>query len=167
DEPALNGEPTRRPGGGARLLLLIASLAGFSEVFSRGFPPAARDRLPVLALALLLALLAAWRPDRCLVVFSFVAPLSGLGDRLFGGPDAIAWPVLLFAGFASGWTFRFLYDFASSPDPSRADRVLRSLTAVWALGALLAAVRARTLWAFFRGLHLRAVNVEGLADAAA
>ena len=79
----------------------------------------------------------------------------------------MAWPVLLFAGFAAGWTFRFLYDFESAPDPSRADRVLRCLTAVWVLAALLSIMRARTLWAAVHGLGLRAVNVEGLLDAAA
>lgn len=163
----MNGEPTRRPGGGARLLFLTASLVGFYEILSRGFAPAARDRLPVLALAVLSALLAAWRPERGLIVFSFVAPLAGLGGRFFGGADAIAWPLLLFAGFACGWTFRFLYDFESAPDPSRADDVLRALTGVWLLGTLVAVVRARTLWALLRGLHLRAVNFEGLADAAA
>ncbi|HEY3202261.1 MAG TPA: O-antigen ligase family protein [Thermoanaerobaculia bacterium] len=163
----MSSEPTRRPGGGVRLLLLLATLAGFFEVFSRGFPPAARARLPILVVALGLALLAAWRPQRGLLVFSFLFPLAGLGDRVFGGADAIAWPVLLFTGFAAGWTFRFLYDFESGPDPSRVDATLRALAAVWLLATLYAVVRARTLWALLHGLKLRAVNGEGLLDAAA
>ncbi len=163
----MNGEPARRPGGVARLAALAAAAVGFFAVFSLGFPPAARDRLPVLLVALALALAAAWNPARGLVAFSFLFPLSGLGDRAFGGADAVAWPVLLFAGFAAGWTFRFLYDFESLPDPSRVDRVLRALTAVWGLAALLSVARARTLWAALHGLGLRAVNVEGLLDASA
>ncbi|MEX1244248.1 MAG: O-antigen ligase family protein [Thermoanaerobaculia bacterium] len=163
----MNGEPARRPGGAVRLLLLALVAAGFFAVFAVGFPPAARDRLPVLALALGLALLSAWNPNRGLLAFSFLFPLAGLGDRLFGGADAIAWPVLLFGGFAAGWTFRFLYDFENRPDPSRADSALRALAAVWTLAALLALARARTLWALAHGLRLRAVNVEGLLDTAA
>ena len=163
----MNGEPARRPGGVARLAALAATAAGFLAVFSVGFPPAARDRLPVLLLALALGLAAAWNPARGLVAFAFLFPLSGLGDRAFGGADAIAWPVLLFAGFAAGWTFRFLYDFENLPDPSRADRALRGLSAVWSLAAILSIVRARTLWAALHGLGLRAVNVEGLLDASA
>ena len=150
-----------------RLLLLAATLAGFFGVFSLGFPPASRDRLPLLVLALSLSLWSAWSPHRGLLLFSFLFPLAGAGDRLFGGTDAIAWPVLLFAGFAAGWTFRFLYDFESAPDPSAVDATLRALTAVWTLAALLAVIRARTLWAVARGLSLRAVNREGLLDAAA
>ena len=161
------GEPARRPGGVVRLLLLALVAAGFFAVFAVGFPPGARDRLPVLVLALALALLTAYSPHRGLLVFCFLFPLAGLGDRLFGGADAIAWPVLLFGGFAAGWTFRFLYDFESRPDPSRADPALRALAAVWTLAALLAIVRARTLWALLHGLGLRAVNVEGLLDTAA
>ncbi len=163
----MNGEPARRPGGVARLAALAATAAGFLAVFSVGFPPAARDRLPVLLLALALGLAAAWNPARGLVAFAFLFPLSGLGDRAFGGADAVAWPVLLFTGFAAGWTFRFLYDFENVPDPSRADRVLRGLSAVWSLAAILSIVRARTLWAALHGLGLRAVNIEGLLDASA
>jgi len=136
-------------------------------VFSVGFPPAARDRLPVLALALGLALAAAWSPRAGLIAFSFLFPLAGLGHRALGGADAIAWPVLLFGGFAAGWTFRFLYDFESEPDPSRADGALRAVAALWLLAALAAMLRARTLWALLHDLRLRAVNVEGLLDAAA
>ena len=163
----MNDLPARRPGGSARLLLSIASVAGFLVVFAIGFAPASRSRLPILVIALALALLSAWSRERGLVVFAFLFPLAGLGDRLFGGVDAIAWPVLLFSGLAAGWTFRFLYDFESEPDPSRADRTLRALLTVWTLAAALGVVQARTLWALLRRLSLRAVNVEGLPDAAA
>lgn len=163
----MTAEAAQRPGGGVRLCLLAAALGGFFEMFSRGFPPGSRDRLPLLALSLGMALVTAWSPQRGLALFSFLFPLAGAGDRLFGGTDAIAWPVLLFAGFAAGWTFRFLYDFESAPDPSTVDPTLRALVAVWTLATLLAVIRARTLWAFGRGLSLRAVNGEGLLDAAA
>ncbi len=163
----MNADPAQRPGGGVRLFLLLATIFGFLAVFSLGFPPAAPDRLPLLGLALTLALLAAWSPNRGLAVFAFLFPLAGAGDRFFGGADAIAWPVLLFAGFAAGWTFRFLYDFESVPEGTRVDPILRTLMAVWTLSALLAVVSARTLWALSRGLSLRAVNGQGLLDAAA
>ena len=161
------GEPGRRPGGLVRLLLLALVAAGFFTVFAVGFPPGARDRLPVLALALGLALFTAYIPSRGLLVFCFLFPLAGLADRLFGGADAIAWPVLVFGGFAAGWTFRFLYDFENREDPSRVDPALRALAVVWGLAALLAVARARTLWALLHGLGLRAVNVEGVLDTAA
>jgi O-antigen ligase len=161
------GEPARRPGGAPRLAALVATAVGFFAVFTLGFPPAARDRLPILLLALALGLVSAWNPSRGLVAFAFLFPLSGLGDRAFGGADAIAWPVLLFAGFAGGWTFRFLYDFENTPDPSRLDGALRALAAIWVVAAAAAVARGRTLWAFLHGLRLRAVNVEGLPDAAA
>jgi O-antigen ligase len=160
----VNDAPPRRPGGLARLIALLSVCAGSLAVLEVGFPPAARSRLPVLALSLALALLSAWNPARGLVVFSAVFPLAGLGDRLFGGADAIAWPILLFGGFAAGWTFRFLYDFENAPDPTRLDGTLRALSALWVLAALLSALRARTLWALVHGLGLRAVNVEGLLD---
>ncbi len=165
--PGMNEEPAQRPGGGVRLALLLAAVSGFLAVFSVGFPPAARDRLPLLVLALALALLSAWSPGRGLAVFAFLFPLAAAGARVFAGSDAIPWPILLFAGFAAGWTFRFLYDFESVADPSPVDSVLRTLTAVWAIGAALAVVTARTLWAFLRGLSLRAVNIQGLLDHAA
>lgn len=165
--PGVNDVPARRPGGVLRLLALTATAVGFFTVFSIGFPPASRDRLPVLALAGVLALVTAWDRGRGLALFAFLFPLVGLGDRLAGGADAIAWPLLVFLGLAAGWSFRFLYDFESRPDPSRADRALFALLALWCLAAALAAVRARTLWAVLRGLRLRAVNVEGLSDAAA
>ena len=160
-------EAARRPGGVVRLLLLALVAAGFLAVFAVGFPPGARDRLPVLVLALGLALVTAYSPGRGLLAFCFLFPLAGLGDRIFGGADAIAWPVLLFGGFAAGWTFRFLYDFENRPDPSRVDPALRAIAAVWTLAALLAIARARTLWVLLHGLGLRAVNVEGLLDTAA
>ena len=47
---SVNGEPAQRPGGGVRLFLLLSTVFGFLTVFSLGFPPAARDRLPLLAL---------------------------------------------------------------------------------------------------------------------
>src|SRR4030095_2718135 len=52
-------------------------------------------------------------------------------------------------------------------DPSRLDRPLRALVAVWTLGTLLAIVRVRTLWAISHGLSGRAVNSFGLPDSAA
>ncbi len=159
--------PARRPRGGTRLLLLAVTVAGFLQVLSLGFPPAAPDRLPVLVIAVGLALATAWRPERGLLAFSFLFPLAGVLDRTFGGTDALAWPVLLFAGFAAGWTFRFLYDFESAPDPSRLDGWLKALLAVWTLATILAVVRARTLWAWLEGLRLRAVNSQGLLDAEA
>jgi len=158
------GEPARRPGGAPRLAALLATVLGFASIFTLGFPPGARDRLPLLLVALALGLASAWNPARGLVAFSFLFPLSGVGDRAFGGADAIAWPVLLFAGFAAGWTFRFLYDFENTPDPSRLDKTLRALSAVWVVATVAAIARGRTLWAFLHGLRLRAVNVEGLLD---
>ena len=160
-------EPAQRPGGGVRLAFLLAAVSGFVSVFAVGFPPGARDRLPLLLLALGLALVSAWSPGRGLAVFAFVFPLAAAGARLFGGSDAFPWPVLLFAAFAAGWTFRYLYDFESVADPSPVDSVLRTLAAVWVIAAGLAVVSARTLWASLRGLSLRAVNVQGLLDHAA
>ena len=160
-------EPAQRPGGGVRLAFLLAAVSGFVAVFAVGFPPAARDRLPLLLLALGLAMASAWSPGRGLAIFAFAFPLAATGARLFGGSDAIPWPVLLFAGFAAGWTFRYLYDFESVADPSPVDSFLRTLAAVWMIAAGLAIVSARTLWAFLRGLSLRAVNVQGLLDHAA
>jgi O-antigen ligase len=159
--------PVRRPGGFARLALLGAAAAGYLEILAIGFPPASRERLPVLALSALLALSTAWNPGRGLVFFAFLAPVSALGGRLVGSADAFAWPLLLFLAMAAGWAFRFLYDFESVPDPSRADGALRALVALWAMSAALAVVCARSVWALFRGLQLRAVNVDGLPDSGA
>ena len=157
----------RRPGGAFRLAGLAAAAAAYATIFSIGFPPASRDRLPVLVLSGILALVAAWDRRAGLVALAFVVPFASLGDRLAGGADALAWPLLLFFALAGGWTFRFLYDFESRPDPSRADLAVRLLLALWTLSAGLAIVRARTLWAIARGLGLRVVDVRGVTDAAA
>ena len=157
----------RRPGLLFRLACLAAAAAAYAAIFSIGFPPGARDRLPVLALSGALALASAMDRRTGLVAFSFVMPISGLGDRLVGGVDALAWPLLLFLALAGGWTFRFLYDFESRPDPSSADGVVRLMLGLWTLSAVLAIVRARTLWAMVRGLTLRIVNVQGTTDAMA
>ncbi|HKD17426.1 MAG TPA: O-antigen ligase family protein [Thermoanaerobaculia bacterium] len=159
--------PARRPGGLARLAGLVAAVAGFLEIFAVGFPPASRERLPVLALSAVVAFAAAWNPGRGLAIFAFLAPVAGLGGRLVGGVDSFAWPLLLFLAMAAGWAFRFLYDFESLPDPSRADFPLRVLVALWAMSAALAVLSARSVWALVRGLQLRAVNVDGLPDAGA
>ena len=143
---------------------LAAAAAGYLVIFSVGFPPASRERLPVLALSAIVALAAAWDPGRGLAIFAFLAPVAGLGGRLAGGADVFAWPLLLFLAMAAGWTFRFLYDFESIPDPSRADRVLRVLVVLWTLSAALAVVSARGVWALLRGLQRRVVNVDGLPD---
>ena len=87
--------------------------------------------------------------------------------RFFGGSDPIAWPVLLFAGLAVGWTFRFIYDFESVPERPAAAGPLGSLVMIWILGTALAVVRARTLWALVHGLAGRAVNVAGLGESVA
>jgi O-antigen ligase len=165
--PVVSATTARRPGLLFRLACLAAAAAAYAVIFSIGFPPGARDRLPVLLLSGALALLAAWNRRTGLVAFSFVMPFASLGDRLVGGVDALAWPLLLFLALASGWTFRFLYDFESRPDPSRADGVMRLMLGLWTLSAGLAIVRARTLWAILRGLSLRVVNVQGTMDTAA
>jgi O-antigen ligase len=144
---------------------LAAAVAGYLEIFAIGFPPASRERLPVLALSAVVALAAAWNPGRGLAIFAFLAPVAGLGGRLAGGADVFAWPLLLFLAMAAGWTFRFLYDFESIPDPSRADRALRVLVALWSMSAALAVISARGVWALVRGLQRRVVNVDGLPDA--
>ncbi len=157
----------RRPGLLFRLAGLAAAAVAYAAIFSIGFPPGARDRLPVLVLSGALALVAAWDRRTGLLAFSFAMPFASLGDRLVGGVDAIAWPLLLFLGLAGGWTFRFLYDFESRPDRSRADGVVRLMLGLWTLSTGLAIVRARTLWAILRGLTLRVVNVQGTIDTAA
>jgi len=159
--------PARRPGTPTRFLLFLASAAGSAVVLTVGFPPGARDRLPVLLLSLALALDAVFRPSRAVRDFCYAFPVAGLFASIFGSANPVAWPVLLFCGLAAGWTFRFLYDFESVPDPSRLDRPIRVLVLLWTLGAILALVRARTLWALAHGLSGRAVNGEGLSDAAA
>ncbi|HMA19016.1 MAG TPA: O-antigen ligase family protein, partial [Thermoanaerobaculia bacterium] len=118
-------------------------------------------------LALALTLDAAFRPSRAVRDFCFAFPVAGFAASIFGSATPVAWPVLLFGGLAVGWTFRFLYDFESRPDPSRLDRSARALVALWAFAAVLALVRARTLWALLHGLRGRAVNGEGLTDVVA
>lgn len=157
----------RRPSTGARVLLLLLSVAGFALLFDLGFPPGAPDRLPVLVIALTLSLVCAERPSRGVLLFAGLFPCSGLLARLFGGTEPSAWPVLLFAGLAAGWTFRFVYDFESSGDPGPLDAPLRALLAVWALSALVAFFRAHTLWALLHGLSGRIVNGEGLPESTA
>lgn len=157
----------RRPSTGTRVLLFLLSIAASSLLFSVGFPPGAPDRLPILLIAVTLALGSAYRPERTLAIFAFLFPCSGLLARLCGGTDPTTWPALLFGGLAAGWTFRFIYDFESVPQPSRSDRTLRALVLLWVIATGLAVFRAATLWAVLRGLSGRAVNGEGLPDAEA
>jgi len=147
--------------------LFFLSVLGSGILFSIGFPPAAPDRLPVLVLAVAMALAAAWSPQRAILAFAFLFPCAGLLARLSGGADPVAWPALLFGGLAAGWLFRFIYDFESEPDPSPLDSPLSSLLLVWVLATGLALARASTLWAVFHRLTGRAVNGDGLPDAAA
>jgi O-antigen ligase len=158
---------TRSPGTGTRVLLFVASVSSGLVLLSMAFRPGASDRLPVLVIALVLALVSAGRGDRGLVAFSFLFPCTGLLARLFGGSDPLGWPLVLFAGFASGWAFRFVYNFESEPEPSDADPWLKALAGVWLLSGLVALARARTLWALWHGLSGRAVNGAGLPDAVA
>ena len=166
-EPERDSPQPRRPGTAARVLFLAASVAGFALLFGLGFPPGVPDRLPVLAIALTLAVACAQRPAGGVLVFCFLFPCAGLLARIFGGSEPSAWPVLLFAGLATGWTFRFVYDFESRPEPSRAGAPLSALLALWSLSLLVAVGRARTLWALLRGLSGRAVNGDGLTDGGA
>ena len=159
--------PARRPGTAARLLLFLLAAGGSAAVLAVGFPRGAPDRLPVLLLALALALYAVARPERALRDFCFLFPLAGLLARAFGATDAAAWPVLLFGGLAVGWSFRFLYDFESVPDPSTADGLLRAVVAIWTLATVVAIARAKTWWEVARGLTGRAVNSAGLPEASA
>jgi O-antigen ligase len=157
----------RSPGTIFRIALFLAAGAAGALLLSAGFPPGSPDRLPVLLVSVALALFTAARPARGVVLFSFLFPWAGLLARICGGRDPFTWPGLLLCGLAIGWTFRFIYDFESRPDRSRADPALRALLAVWTLGAVLACVRAWTLWALVRGLLGRAVNGEGLAASVA
>jgi len=131
------------------------------------FEPGARDRLPVLAAALALALSAARKPGAATVAFSFLFPCAGLLTRAFGGSEPLAWPLVLFAGLAAGWAFRFIYDFETPPDASPLDPMLRALTAVWILGGSLAVARAETVWGIRHRVAGRAVNGAGLPSAVA
>jgi O-antigen ligase len=168
-QPDLDPEapPARRPGTAVRLFLFLLAAGGSAAVLAVGFPRGAPDRLPVLLLALALALRAAVRPEGALRDFCFLFPLAGLLARAFGATDPVAWPVLLFGGLALGWTFRFLYDFESVPDPSTADAPLRALVAVWALATVVAIARAKTWWAVAHGFTDRTVNSAGLPETAA
>ena len=157
----------RSPGTGVRVLLFLLSVAGAGVLYGVGFAPAAPDRLPVLVIAVGLALTAAWRPAWAIVAFAFLFPCAGLLTRLSGGMDPVAWPALLFGGLAAGWSFRFIYDFDSRPEPSTLDRPLRALILLWTLATALAVARAATLWAALRGLTGRVVNGEGLPDSVA
>lgn len=157
----------RTPGTGVRILLFLLSVSGSAVLLMLGFPPGVPDRLPVLAIALVLAILSAQRPERGILLFSFLFPCAGLLVRLFGGTDPTTWPALLFGGLATGWSFRFIYDFESVPNRSRLDRPLAALLLVWVLSVLLALARADTLWALLHGLAGRTVNGEGLLDAEA
>ncbi|HEY7114186.1 MAG TPA: O-antigen ligase family protein [Thermoanaerobaculia bacterium] len=165
-EPAVAGE-TRTPGTLARVLLFFLALGGYGLAFSVAFPPGVPDRLPLLALSFALALAAAQRWSRGARLLGFLFPCAGLVARLCGGHDPAAWPIVLCAGFALGWTFRFIYDFETRPDASVADASLKALLVLWALATLLAAAQARTLWALFHGLALRTVNGEGLPETTA
>jgi O-antigen ligase len=157
----------RRPGTAVRLLLFALAVSGGLALLLLAFPPAAPDRLPVLIVALVLALVSAGRGDRGLAAFCFLFPCTGLMVRSFGGSDAIVWPILLFTGLAAGWTFRFIYDFESPEEPCSAAAPLVALVSVWVLATLLALVRARTLWALWHGLAGRVVNGSGLSEAVA
>jgi len=158
---------TRSPSTPARVLLFFIAVLGSWVLLMTGFPPGVSDRLPVLLIALALALVGARRPKLAICAFAFLFPCAGLLVRLFGGTDPSTWPALLFGGLAVGWTFRFIYDFESRPEPSTIDPWLKALIAVWTLSAILALGRAETLWAFLRGLTGRSVNGEGLLDAEA
>jgi O-antigen ligase len=157
----------RTPGTAVRILLFLLAVSGGVALLFLGFPAGVPDRLPVLVVAVALALVSAGRGDRGVAAFAFLFPCTGLLVRFFGGSDPVAWPVLLFAGLAAGWTFRFIYDFDTTPEPSPADGPLAGLLAVWLLGTALALARARTLWAAGHGLAGRAVNVAGLPDSVA
>ncbi|MBC8645979.1 MAG: hypothetical protein H7X85_02355, partial [Thermoanaerobaculia bacterium] len=157
----------RRPGTGVRVLLFLAACAGGAVLLAIAFAPGARDRLPVLALALLLALVAVWRPERAVVWFAFLFPWSAILARFLGGTEPLAWPLLLFSGLAAGWSFRFIYDFDGAPEPSGWDPALRALATVWILGTGVALARAHTVWALRQGLIGRTVNGAGLPEEAA
>ncbi len=163
----LAAPPARRPGTGTRFLLFLLAAGGSAVVLTVGFPPGAPDRLPALLVAFALALDAVYRPSRAVRDFCYGFPIAGLIAAIFGSTDPVAWSVLAFGGLATGWTFRFLYDFESAPDASRLDGPLRALVGLWTFATVLALIRARTLWALVHGLTGRSVNVEGLTDAAA
>src|SRR5262245_30087436 len=142
----------RSPGTGTRVLLFLLSVAASGLLFAVGFPPAGPVRLPVLILARALAVTASGSPTRAITIFAFLFPCAGLLARLSGGTAPIAWPALLFGGLAAGWSFRFIYEFESAPDPSPLDSPLSALLLVWVLATGVAAARASSLWAVFHGL---------------
>ena len=158
---------TRSPGTWLRILFFLLSIGGSGLLYAVAFAPGAPDRLPVLLIAVGLALAAAWSPARAIRAFALLFPCAGLLARLSGGTDPIAWPALLFGGLAAGWCFRFIYDFDSVPEPSVLDRPLRALLLLWTLATVLALARASTLWAALHGLRGRAVNGEGMLERAA
>ena len=162
DEPL-----TRSPGTRLRIAFFLLAAGGSGLLFLAGFPPAAPDRLPVLVIAAGLAVAAARKPSLAIAMFAFLFPCAGLLARLSGGADPVAWPALLFGGLATGWFFRFIYDFESRAEPSPLDRPLRALLLVWVMATMLAAARASTLWALWNGLRGRVVNGDGLSDGAA
>jgi O-antigen ligase len=159
--------PARHPGTAVRFLLFLLAVGGSAVALGIGFPRGAPDRLAALVVALVLALTAVARPGRAVRDFCFLFPVAGVLPRLLGASDPFAWPLVLFGALATGWTFRFLYDFESVPEPSRLDGPLRVLAAVWAIGTVLSIARAKTWWAVVHGLAGRAANGEGLSDAAA
>ena len=158
---------TRSPGTGVRIAFFLLLVGGSGLLFLVGFPPAAPDRLPVLVIAVGLAVAAARKPSWAIAAFACLFPCAGLLTRLSGGTDPVAWPALLFGGLATGWSFRFIYDFESRAEPSLLDRPLRALLLVWIMATALAAARASTLWAVWNGLKGHVVNGDGLQDGAA
>ena len=156
-----------RPVTPVRLVLFALAVTGSAAVLAVGFPRGAPDRLPILLIALALALDAVVRPTAAIRDFCFAFPVAGFFAGLFGATDPVAWPVLLFGGLAAGWTFRFLYDFESVPDPSRLDSPLRALVTLWILAAGVAVADAKTVWALVHRLTGRAVNGQGLPEAVA
>ncbi len=167
-ERAVNGEPARRPGGAPRLAALVATAVGFLDGFharlSSGGPrppadPSARRRArPARRLE------SGARPRRVLL------SLPALRRRRPGVRRRrrlrLARPAVrrLRRGMDVPVPLRLRKH--ARPVPTRRD-------AEGALGRLgrsrrsRAMARGRTLWALQHGLGLRAVNVEGLLDAAA
>jgi O-antigen ligase len=159
--------PVRTPGTAPRVFYFFLCLGAGWVLLLLGFPPGASDRLPVFLLGVALALLTGISRARGLVAFAFLFPAAGLLARLWHGTDPSAWAPILLAATAAGWCFRFIYDFESAAAPGRPDRTLSAVLAVWTIATLLALGRAETLWAVLRGLSGRAVNGNGLLDAAA
>jgi len=163
----LASPPARLPGTGVRFLLFLLAAGGSAVVLTIGFPRGAPDRLAALAIAFVLMLTAVFRPGRAVRDFCGLFPVVCALPLVLGATDPFAWPLLLFGALATGWTFRFLYDFKTSPDPSWLDGPLRALAAVWALGTLLSIAGATTWWSMVHGVTGRAVNGDGLSAAAA